>query len=112
MRYFYQPSPIQPKGTYGRTYYCSHPLYNSCTLFQIGEYGLCVIMEQFDPKTKHRWWGPIPKMLATDIYLHDRFYDYFQEHSGLCKNGLYPTVKVRSLMYALKMKPLKKEYWE
>lgn len=112
MRYFYQPSVMQPKGTFGKTYYCDHPLCNVCTLFQIGEYGLGVIIEHYDPKTKHRWWGTIPKELATDIYLNERFYDYFQEHAGLCKNGLYPMVKVRSIMYALGMKPLKKEIWE
>lgn len=112
MRYFYQPSAIPPSGTFGITYSCDHPLCNACTLFRIGEYGLGVVMEHYDPKTKHRWWGPIPKALATDIYLNPNFYDYFFEHSDICRKELYPIVKVRSIMYALKMKPLKKEIWE
>lgn len=27
-------------GLYGRRYICDHPVYNSCTLFEIGEKGL------------------------------------------------------------------------
>lgn len=34
---------------------------------------------------------------------------YRDKHADVCNRGVYPTVTVRQIMYALKMKPLKKE---
>lgn len=38
--------------------------------------------------------------------------EYFDSKAKKCKNGLYPTVSIRQIMWALRMKPLKKERWE
>lgn len=35
-----------------------------------------------------------------------------QQRSSEARDGLYPTVSVRQLMWGLKMKPLKRERWE
>ena len=32
--------------------------------------------------------------------------------SGMATDGLYPTVTIRQIMWALKMKPIKRERWE
>lgn len=97
---------------YGEIYLCDHPIYNQCTLFKMGDKGLSVIQQRFDEKTKDTRWEDIDAWIANGIYLNKNFLDYFQEHSGECANGLYPTVTVRQIMWALRMKPLKKERWE
>lgn len=54
----------------------------------------------------------IDPWLINDIYLNKRFPEYFDNHAALPQNDIYPTVTVRSIMYALHMKPLPKEKWE
>lgn len=111
MKYYYE-KPSEWVGA-GSTYVCNHPLYNKCTLFQNGSYGLAVIQEHFNEITKARWWGTIEPWIAGDIYLNPGFSDYFEEHAAEAdENGLFPTVQLRKIMWALRMKPLKKEYWE
>ena len=112
MRYFYEPPPISVP-MYGQVYRCNHPLYNYCTLYLEGGIGLAVIQQRFDPATKHFWWGPIDECLANDVYLSPRFQEYFNAHAKEPdEEGLYFTVSVRSIMWTLRMKPLKKEAWE
>ena len=111
MKYYYE-KPETWTNT-GQTYICDHPLYNRCTLFTKGKKGLAVIQEHFNEKTKARWWGTIEPWLASDIYNNGNFNGYFQENAKTAnENGLYPTVTVRKIMWALRMKPLRKEYWE
>lgn len=38
--------------------------------------------------------------------------EFFDERAGTCTNGLWPTVTIRQIMWALKMKPLQKQRWE
>jgi hypothetical protein len=97
---------------YGDTYICDHPVYDKCTLFQIGSRGLAVIQQRYDSETKHTYWGEIDPWLTDDLYLHPNFKKFFEERSGECTDGLYPTVTVRQMMWALKSKPLPKERWE
>lgn len=111
MKYFYEPPKIW-EPMYGQVYICNHPLFKKATLYEIKEKGLCVIQQRFDPDTKKFWWGSIDPWLANDIYLAKGFLNYFREKAGTCKDGLYPTVTVRQIMWALRMKPLRKEYWE
>lgn len=111
MRYHYEKPTIYLT-MYGSTYSCNHPLYNSCTLFDDDSLGLAVIQQRFDTTTKQTRWGPIDPWLNDEIYLHPGFRDYFIERSGRATDGLYPTVSIRQLMWALKMKPLPKERWE
>lgn len=111
MRYHYEkPNIFMPM--FGSTYVCEHQVYSRCTLFKIGSKGLAVIQQRYDDKTKMTWWTEIDPWLTNDIYLHPNFKDVFDERSGECKDDLYPTVTVRQLMWALKMKPIRRERWE
>ena len=78
----------------------------------MGDSGLAVIQQRYDPETKSTYWGTIDPWLTDDIYLHPNFKEYFDERAGDCTNDIYPTVTIRQLMWSLKMKPLPKERWE
>lgn len=56
MRYHYEKPPIY-LSMYGQRYCCDHPVYNHCTLFLVGERGLAVIQQRYDPETKHTFWA-------------------------------------------------------
>lgn len=111
MRYHYEKPTIY-LSMYGKFYICEHPVYNSCTLFQINDKGLAVIQQRYDPETKSTWWSEVDPWLTDDLYLHPEFKKYFDERAGECKDGLYPTITVRQIMWALKMKPIARERWE
>lgn len=111
MRYHYMKPRIY-LSMYGKLYICDHPVYSRCTLFEIGEKGLAVIQQRFDPETKSTTWGELDAWLTDDIYLHPNFKAYFDKRAGTCTDGLYPTVTVRQIMWALKMKPIPRERWE
>ena len=97
---------------YGRIYICDHPVYDACTLFEIENKGLAVIQQRYDINTKKTHWTELDPWLTDALYLHPGFKKFFDERSGPCTDGLYPTVTVRQIMWALKMKPLKRERWE
>lgn len=97
---------------YGSTYECDHPVYNSCTLYLIGKNGLAVIQQRFDPDTKSTTWTEIDPWLTDALYLHPKFKEFFDKRSGEPINGLYPTVSIRQIMWALKIKPIPRERWE
>ena len=111
MRYHYEKPAIY-LSMYGQIYICEHPVYDACTLFQIGDKGLAVIQQRFNPDSKTTWWSEVDPWVTDDLYLHPGFKAYFDERSGARTSGLYPTVTVRQIMWALKMKPLKRERWE
>jgi hypothetical protein len=111
MRYHFEKPKIY-LSVYGETYYCDHPVYNKCTLYKIGDLGLAVIQQRFDPIDKSTKWGELDPWLTDQLYLNLGFKAYFEKRANNCKNGLYPTVTVRQIMWALKMKPLPKERWE
>lgn len=97
---------------YGELYECDHPVYDKCTLFKMGDKGLAIIQQRYDVETKSTWWGEIDPWFTDDLYLHKKFKDFFDKRSGECKDGLYPTVTIRQIMWALKMKPIPRERWE
>lgn len=97
---------------YGETYICNHPVYSFCTLFKIGRKGLAVIQQRYEPVTKATTWDKIDPWLTDTLYLHPKFKEFFDERAGECENGLYPTVTIRQIMWALKMKPIPRERWE
>ena len=97
---------------YGSLYICDHPVYSKCTLFQIEDKGLAVIQQRYDNDTKKTWWGEIDPWLTDDLYLHPKFEEFFNERSGEAKDGLYPTVTIRQIMWALQLKPKPKQRWE
>ena len=111
MRYHYEKPTIY-LSRYGMTYICDHPVYNACTLFKVGDMGLGVIQQRYDKDTKTTHWGEIDPWLTDDLYLHPKFKSFFEDRSGECTDGLYPTVTIRQIMWALKMKPLPKQRWE
>lgn len=111
MRYHYQKPTIY-LSMYGERYICNHPVYNSCTLFRIGKKGLAVIQQRLDVETKSTWWGEVDPWITDDLYLHPKFRSYFEGRAGECTEGLYPTVTIRQMMWALKMKPIPRERWE
>jgi len=111
MRYHYDKPTIY-LSMYGKLHICEHPVYNSCTLFQIDDKGLSVIQQRFDEETKSTWWSELDPWLTDDLYLHSGFKEYFDLRAGECTDGLYPTVTIRQIMWALKMKPIPKERWE
>ena len=109
MRYHYnEPDFVIPM--YGETYTCNHPVYDRCTLFEMNGIGLAIIQQR--QKDKTTWWAEIDANLANDIYLHPGFIEYFRNRAGKCVDGLYPTVTVRQIMWALRMKPIPRERWE
>ena len=111
MKYFYEKPAIY-LSMYGQAYKCNHPVYTYCTLYVIRDRGLAVIQQRYNPANKTTWWGEIDPWLTDDLYLHPDFPKIFKERSGTCINGLYPTITIRQLMWALKMKPIPKERWE
>lgn len=111
MRYHFEKPTIY-LSKYGEVYTCNHPVYSKCTLFKIGDLGLAVIQQRYDLESKSTKWTEIDPWLTDNIYLHPKFKAYFDERSGKCTDDLYPTVTIRQIMWALKMKPLKRERWE
>lgn len=111
MRYHHEKPTIYVS-MYGETYLCNHPVYNQCTLYQIGEKGLAVIQQRFNSDTKTTYWTEIDPWLTDILYLHPKFKTFFDERSGVLENGLYPTVTIRQIMWAFKLKPIPKERWE
>jgi len=111
MRYHFE-KPAVSLSMYGRRYICNHPVYDSCTLFEIDEKGLAVIQQRFDPKTKSTSWTEVDAYLTDVLYLHHKFKEFFDSRARTCTDGLYPTVTIRQIMWALKMKPLPKQTWE
>lgn len=110
MRYHYEGTDVA-LNMYGITYVCDHPVYNQCTLYLINNKGLAVIQQRC--KEKVTWWGEIDSSLTDVIYLNPKFYDFFKLYaSEKDKNGLYPTVTIRQIMWGLKMKPLPRQPWE
>ena len=90
----------------------SIPVYDKCTLYLIDGRGLAIIQQRHDPANKTTWWSEIDPWLTDALYLHPGFKDFFEKRAGKCRDGLYPTVTIRQIMWALKMKPLPKERWE
>lgn len=111
MRYHFE-TPEFYAGQYGELYICDHPVYSRCTLYRTGGKGLAVIQQRFDPSQKTARWGEADPWVTDAIYLNPGFRDYFSGRAGPCRDGLYPTVTVRQIMWALRMKPLPKARWE
>lgn len=111
MRYHYDKPTIYVS-MYGKLHKCNHPVYNECTLFKINNKGLAVIQQRYDKESKATWWGSLDPWLPDDIYLNKNFIEFFNKRAKEPVHNLYPTVTVRQIMWALKMKPIQKERWE
>ena len=111
MRYHHE-KPSVYLSIYGNTYKCDHPVYSKCTLYQMNNKGLAVIQQRFNSLTKTTWWSEIDPWLTDLLYLHPKFKEFFDARSGPDIDGLYPTVTIRQIMWALKLKPIPRERWE
>ena len=111
MRHHYEKPELYSR-MYGEVYECDHPVYDRCTLFKIGHRGLAVIQQRYDSDDKSTYWTEIDPWITDTLYLHLKFLDYFNERASEPVNGLYPTVTIRQIMWAFRMKPLPKERWE
>ena len=111
MRYYSQ-KPLISIPWHGETYICNHPVYSKCTLFRIKKRGLAVIQQRYDKKTKHTYWTQIDAWIANALYGQPAFQLYLDKRAGEPKEGIYPTATVRQVMWAIRMKPLKRERWE
>ena len=111
MRYHFEKPSIY-LSMYGDTYSCNHPVYDKCTLYEMNDKGLAVIQQRYDEATKRTWWSEIDPWLTDALYLHPNFKEYFDKRAGECVDGLYPTVTIRQIKWALKQKPVPKERWE
>ena len=111
MRYHYEKPEVYSSKC-GQLYICDHPVYSNCTLYQIEDKGLAVIQQRFNKQRKATQWSHIDPWLVDELYLHPKFKEYFDKRAGGCTDGLYPTVTIRQIMWALKMKPIPRERWE
>lgn len=111
MRYHSEPQSNSIL-VFGNVHICNHPVYTRCTLYKNGARGLAIIQQRYDPLTKHTWWTEVDPWLANQVYLNEGFVKYFGEHSAAPVGDIFPTVTIRQIMWALRMKPLKRERWE
>lgn len=91
MRYHYEKPKIY-LSMYGKRYLCDHPVYHSCTLFEIDDRGLAVIQQRFEAETKSTFWTEIDDWLTDPLYLHPGFRAFFDSRAAKGTDGLYPTV--------------------
>lgn len=112
MRYHYK-KPDEYRAEHGKVHHCNHPLFSRCTLYSEGNVGLGVIQARFNPRLKTISWSEVDPWLVDDIYTNERFERYFKEHAKEPdENGVYPTFPVRQVMWALRMMPLRRQFWE
>ena len=105
MRYHYE-KPETYRSRYGRVYTYNHPVYDRCTLFEIGDRGLSVIQQRYDERYKVTYWSEVDPWLTDELYLHAKFKQFFDERAARSVRGYYSTVTIRQIMWALRMKPL------
>lgn len=110
MRYF-SKAPEMSKQMFGETYICSHPVYDRCTLYKLGDKGLAIVQQRVDKK-KRTYWTEIDDWIANALWLEPKFHLYLQKRMKEPVDGLYPTATVRQAMWAARIKPLKRERWE
>ena len=112
MRYFIE-KPEDAKNHIIYFQKVDHPLYNSCRLFKVSDdKGVAIVQQRFNSNLKVFWYDAPDAWIMDEIIKQSGFADYIFDHAGTDEDGVYPTVTVRQVMYALKMKPLKKEWWE
>lgn len=106
MKYYYQKPDLYFR-LYGEHIDLDHPVYKAGTLYLQEDKGLVVVQQKFE--LGYSFWDSLDQWLANDIYLNSNFPEYFAKN---CTEAPYPIVQIRKLMWALRMKPLKREFWE
>ena len=109
MKYYYEEPEVKIP-VYGETIHLSdHPAYSFGTLFRDGDRGIVVVQLKFLPAHKIARWAEVEPEIANDIYLSPNFKRFFELFA---REAPYPIFQLRSIMWQLRMKPLKKEEWE
>lgn len=111
MRYFYEEGPGDGQ-THGSMFIANHPMFRRATLYFEDGIGLLVVQQYYNPITRKCWWDMVEQRLADDIFLHENFKEFFKKHAKPIKNGRFPIVQVRKMMWEMRMKPMQKEAWE
>lgn len=114
MRY-YSDIPYAKDTPFSRMYECpAHPVYRRCTLFERGGKGLAIIQQHYIQSVRFTWWGEVDPGIANRVYLHKDFQKkIFRKFAAPPDaDGCYPTLTIRQVMWALRMKPISKERWE
>lgn len=112
MKYHYKKPDITV-AIYGSRYSFGgkHPAYSYGTLFEDGGKGIIVVQQHVatTEKGKMCYWGEVDPDIANRIYLSPNFKKFFEENAT-AKN--YKIYQLRKLMWALRIKPLKRLDWE
>ena len=108
MKYYSQKPDICVQ-VFGEPIELDHPIYKSGTLYLENGKGLIVTQKHFIKERKECFWGTVECWISNDIYLNKNFPEYFFQNAS---EKDYPIIELRKIMWALRMKPLKKENWE
>ena len=108
MKYYYQKPDICVR-VFGEPIDLNHPVYHGGTLYLERGRGIIVTQKKFDTKRKECSWDAVDSWIANDIYTSPNFAEFFISNAT---EKDYPIFELRKIMWALRMKPLKKEDWE
>lgn len=113
MRYHYKHPENWKVSRAVRYEMMDHPICHACTLYLIDGKGIGLIQQEYNVLDKSTHWGDIDEYLIDDIFGQPGFMDYFNRFATEADdNGFYPLIPVRKIMWALRMKPMRKEAWE
>ena len=105
MKYFYQKPEIYID-IYGKTVTLDHPIYQKGTKISTDGKAIIIVQQRFINKTF--FWDSVDPWIISDIYLNKNFPSFFSQYAS--ENP--PIFQLRKIMWALRMKPLPKEFWE
>ena len=71
-----------------------------------------MIQQRYKAFDKSTSWTSIDPWIIDDIYNQADFKKYFNKYGQAPVEGIFPTVTVRQIMWALRMKPIKRQQWE
>ena len=108
MKYYYQKPDICVR-IFGDPISLDHSIYRGGTLYLENGKGIIVTQKKFDAARKECSWEAVDSWIANDIYSNSKFPSFFKEYAT---EKDYPIFELRKVMWALRMKPLKKEDWE
>ena len=108
MKYYYQKPDICVR-VFGEPVSLDHSVYRGGTLYFEHGRGIIITQKKFDSKRKECSWDSVDPWIANDIYTSPNFVEFFISNAT---EKDYPIFELRKIMWALRMKPLKKEDWE
>lgn len=103
MKYYYKKPDKWSVTTAVNAYDC--PYARSYTLYSLGDRKVGVVQQRFNPKNKSYIWTSIDPWLIDEIGKNCRYELIFDKFDG-------KIVTVRTIMWTLRMKPLRRKDWE